>query len=161
MSIYNDYKTKKNEYFTFLNSNKNDIFNSAIEELKLLIPDVKTIGIIGYTPGFNDGEPCTHSSYSFFDDFGELIELSDYNSEVLSCFNIPEDVLDEDESDIYDWISDNTSLKLTSADRQLGNAIMSDLEALAEDIWYTDFIIMVDLSENTPVVKHIEYQCGY
>ena len=59
IAIKKQYEDKLSEFGT-----KENIIK-AVEELSQDHEGLDVVVFVGYTPGFNDGEPCTHSSYVF------------------------------------------------------------------------------------------------
>ena len=59
-----------------LSTEINDVLSTLFREL----PAVNLILMYGYTPGFNDGEPCTHSQSTVVDAYGF------YSEETASVF---------------------------------------------------------------------------
>jgi len=65
-----------------INDAKKEVEKAENELFEGLYPfflenNVDLVFIQGYTPGFNDGEPCTHSQHTLFD----LNEYEDYGAE--------------------------------------------------------------------------------
>ena len=52
----------------YMNRDKNDEFDSLISAMFRDYPFINTICAAGYTPGFNDGDPCYHSDQISVDD---------------------------------------------------------------------------------------------
>ena len=53
----------------YLNRDKEDEFDALISAVFRDYPFINTICAAGYTPGFNDGDPCYHSDEISVDDF--------------------------------------------------------------------------------------------
>lgn len=118
-----------------------EIFNKH-EGLKLVV-------IRGWTPGFNDGEPCNHSQETFvgrcswreyldFEDYSAVAEYFEYDEETGEHINSACKTLDEvaEEVEVY--------------------------AELVERVFYTNFLVQVCLDDEGDVkVIEDEYWCGY
>lgn len=160
MSLYQEYKEKKKEYYNFLNTNKPKILESALLELKKF-EGLNKIIITGYTPSFNDGDPCNHWSTAHVSNsmFGELAESGEVG-ELSTFVGAPDDLDDELSSWFY---SDDTPeinpVKIEN--RNEIDIIISDIENILEDLFDTNFIIYIDLTSDVPTFTKDYYGCGY
>lgn len=153
MSLYTEYK----EAMMNIKSNRQAILNSALEELKQFV-NLRKFIIIGYTPGFNDGDPCTHKSYSYVTSsyMGEIAECDD-SQQLRSFVGVPDDY----EGETYKWLYNNEINHLTNEDKHQINPIMSDIKVLLSDLYHTDYMVMVDMTGDTPKIVVNDYDCGY
>jgi len=109
--------------------------------------DIDIITIIGYTPGFNDGEPCTHSSdwgfgYGYLEDFG----LESYM----------EDWFEDDEEKIEELM--NKDIKIP---KELREFVRDVLDPYFEEKMVTDYRVHIIFENGTYRIEEDEYDCGY
>lgn len=109
--------------------------------------DIDMITIIGYTPGFNDGEPCTHGSdwgfgYGYLEDFG----LEDFM----------EDWFEDDEEKIEELM--NKSIEVPN---ELGEFVRDVLDPYFEEKLVTDYRVHIIFENGTYRIEEDEYDCGY
>lgn len=139
-----------------------DVFNQ-VEGLKKFV-------IIGYTPSFNDGEPCTHSSIS---GFGNYHWRKSYNSDY---FYISSDDIGEcgewsewfelDGMEPYEE-TDDASTPIVYANSGVKNAdkaheLIRAMEDVCEMIYDTNYSVGFTLEEDGGVsVEYDDYDCGY
>jgi len=106
------------------------------------------ITLIGYTPWFNDGEPCTHTSdvlygYSGLEDYGLEDRMGDWF---------------EDEEEKIEELMER-EVNLSSEVRKFGSGI---LLPYYEQKLHTDFLVHIFFDEDgTYRVEEDEYNCGY
>ena len=114
---------------------------------------LKFVMVRGWTPGFNDGEPCTHSQETFVGrvSWGTYHDFSDY--ELYDDF---ECVFDEDSDDVVSHINSGCE----SLDE-----VYVQVEAyseIIERVFNTNFEIKASLNtDGKVVVIEDEYWCGY
>ena len=109
--------------------------------------EIDIITIIGYTPGFNDGEPCTHSlDYGFGYGF-----LSDYGLEYLM-----EDWFGDDEDKIEELM--NKEVKVT---QELKDFVSNVLDPYFAEKLVTDYHVTIFFENGTYRIDEDEYDCGY
>lgn len=151
MNNYEKYK----EYRTFLKMNINDIITDLLTELKKF-EGLNKIIIQGYTPSFNDGDPCEHWSTAYFanEDLSEVVEWESHNE----WLGIPDDLDYDEMMGFIEQHPINTYDKIQST---AITHIISDLEVLMEEKYDTNFVITIDLTGETPVLKKSHYDCGY
>jgi hypothetical protein len=110
-------------------------------------PELNFVGFYGYTPSFNDGDPCEHWHHGF----GEYIEMKEYgigeNDE--SC---PEGARPNPDS-YYDY--GNTVV------RKIGG-VSNKLANLFESAYGTGWEVVAIRNEDGSItVTKEEYDCGY
>lgn len=161
-----------NDYITASLALKNELKErgqAAFADLAKSIFDehsgLKGFGIIGYTPSFADGDPCTHRSNLYVGEVTGPHTASWDNNRIYYCIDAENEEMIEFLFPEYD--EDDTSVKPVSI-----NADVADLDAVAqkvavledvaEKIWNTNFIIKVYLDVyGDVVVEQDEYDCGY
>lgn len=149
-----------NELYAFLRDKKKDLILDIAKELKA-IPGMNKIIIKGYTPGFNDGDACTHSSEVYYNkryDFGEIAEYGIYG--LAEFLGAPEEFVDE-EDELYNWDEINNVNTYDDADEGKVKQFISLLDDLIEKTYYTDYIVYIDLTTDEPTITHEDYDCGY
>jgi len=109
--------------------------------------EIDIITIIGYTPGFNDGEPCTHSSdwgfgYKYLEDFC----LESYM----------EDWFEDDEEKIEELMN-----KEVTVPTELKEFVRDVLDPYFEDKMVTDYRVHIIFENGTYRIEEDEYDCGY
>ncbi len=144
------------------------------EELKVVFKDIfdkhpglKKFAYLGYTPGFNDGDPCYHSGQSsvgvfekcysnysqqhYYSSDCENTELEEFLSEQgQSC-----DDTDADEEELTSVNKDCATLQQASYD-------VAALEDIVELVYDTDYIIKVELNDDGSVSVDVDdYDCGH
>jgi len=106
---------------------------------------INSIHFIGYTPGFNDGEPCTHSSdYGFGYDWLENYGL--------------EDLVDE-------WFDDEKADELRAIDtpdnQNVNEFCRLVLDPHFEETYVTDYRVHVHFEDGTYRIQVEDYDCGH
>ena len=102
--------------------------------------DLNLIKIVGYTPGFNDGDPCVHSQYVDTDDTIE--DMEDYLSE--------------------EWIEKYKD-KENNVTIEIGRMV-DQFEDILYGIYDTDWMLIItrdDSEEEGIKIKRYDYDCGY
>lgn len=135
------------------------IAESGTEFVKSLFTEVfkeneglKVVGIVGYTPSFNDGEACTHSQYTFVGEKGEWGSY-DFEDEIG---NFEEDFELQDEDGVTTCINDSCKTLSEALDK------ITSYDEIFTRIYDTNFRIVVSLDdEGNVVVSEGEYDCGY
>lgn len=134
-------------------------------------PGLKAFAYVGYTMGFNDGEPCYHSGYSYVGDFhiqtynysyrnGEEYWTADCYEETgwgeLEDFFLGEDADLDNTNDPLDFVNKDCT------DIESARSAVAALEDIIELVYDTNYLIKVSLNDDGSVnVEHDEYDCGY
>lgn len=139
--------------------------------------EVSIIVIRGYTPSFNDGEPCEHSA-DYWVNVKQIVdeELHDYGD---YGFELPEELVDGIEEERV-WNRDKRDYdefpEVAAANEALAKAhgyvwappsqdVMKAIEQLlfemAEEENGTNYYVTYLLEDGKFVVKTGEYDCGY
>lgn len=145
----------------FINTNKNELLRSVVADLSKIEGFNKLI-VKGYTPGFNDGDACTHSSEAFYactqkryNDFGELSEYGIGIAYFLSGI----DDLEDDE--LRDWEGFDSINTYSMEDSERVEKLVNYIDYLIEEIYYTNYIVYIDCTNEEPTITYDEYWCGY
>lgn len=159
---FQDLKTKseeaKNNLSNFLNTNKRQILKDVAAQLKA-IPGMNKLVIYGYTPRFNDGDACTHSSECLFRDyhFQEFAEQEDYS--FFRMMNVPEEIRETDE--LWEWEGFENVNTYSDDDEPKVRELIKLLDYLIERIEYTDYLVMFDFTKEETDITFGEYDCGH
>lgn len=158
LKLKNEYEKSAKELSSFIQNNKKVLLNSVCDELKK-ISGMNKIVVKGYTPGFNDGEPCTHSSETYYNkryDFGELAEYEIYG--LAEFLNAPRNFIDEE---LYEWEEINNVNTYSDEDEEKVQELCNILDYIIEQIYDTNYIVFVDLTLDEDFIKVEDYDCGY
>lgn len=143
-----------------ISENGKQFLESVFQEIFDENEGLKLIYIVGYTPGFNDGEPCTHSQESYvgashFWNYLGKDEIS-YDFDDRELYEEFEVEFDEDANTVLSHINSQCKT-LDQVVKQV-----AAYEELIERVYETNFEIKVTLDENgKAVVDHDWYDCGY
>lgn len=140
------------------------------------IPELNYINVVGYTPGFCDGEPCYHNQMVAVDAYDPDEAMLDFWEEVEGA---EDDDLDEDQKrvlsllssrkpfELYDWSRDNGLVEKPGVTDFQRNVVKATklLGALDNDIMLayddnTRLEITRDVSGGFTVSSE-DYDCGY
>ena len=125
---------------------------------------MKKVIIQGYTPSFNDGDPCEHSSMSG----NGLYEMKEsrwtssgyraYSDGVTEQYEGFFDLeLTDDERDIVAFAND----KFNGNEKEM-NTDLGVIEQIADMVYDTNYVLYVTLEEDGSVnIDHEDYDCGY
>lgn len=133
-------------------------------------PGLKGFAFVGSTPGFNDGDPCTHTGYSYVGNFhtdtskwhnnGAPYYTADYVDErgsgELEGFFVDEDVDLDDTAAPLDFLNKDCKTIDKAAIE------VAKLEDIVEFVYDTNYLIKVSLaSDGSVFVEYDDYDCGY
>lgn len=109
--------------------------------------EIDIITIIGYTPGFNDGEPCTHGSdwgfgYGFLSDYGLEDSMEEW--------------FEDDEEKIEELME-----KRIDVPKELKEFVRDVLDPYFEEKLETDYRVTIFFENGTYRIDEDEYDCGY
>lgn len=138
-------------------------------------PDLNSISICGYTPGWNDGDPCRHSQldpylngYNLWgrdgddedwdeeeEDWGEEEKDEDSeNSFLLEIENIREERDRNRENK-------NASTRLSDNDFEVITSVIAGMADVLEKIFDTNWKLVFQRTENGVEFKEDRYDCGH
>lgn len=157
---------------------KNRIYN-ALDTIYEEIPDLKLIRVVGYTPGYNDGDPCVHE---------QSVAVDVYNPDYLFDEFFRDDADKQERAIAYDpnlaLLSSREEFKYSDeiwVDRQrvpnpvlpedpyhallvkayrLMTALKDDLYVIYDSHWQID-IIRDETQDCGYRVEKSDYDCGY
>ena len=116
--------------------------------MKMILEQLNLEGmlIFGYTPGFNDGDPCEHSTClpEYYDD--------------EDCYGVNgADMSAEDEADAIRYIKAYDEAKAYS----VFNKLIKALDEPFEKVYGTDWYLLFRLKDGEIEVQKGGYDCGY
>lgn len=142
-----------------IRENGNAFMESVFQEIFDANEGLKLIYIIGWTPGFNDGEPCTHSQESFV---GKSHTWT-YRGEPTVSYDFEDrELFDEFEVEHgdNDEVVSHINMECKTLDQVVKQVEVYD--ELIERVYETNFEIKVTLNDQGKVVIDVdEYDCGY
>ena len=164
MRIIDKVKKLKDE----LNETFNNGLEIAVKEIFEKHPNLNRFAVYGYTPLFNDGEPCEHeSSYVFCET--EIVNYSGTNyiqSDLEDCCG--ETTIDIEE--FFEYVHDDDNLTFTHINVQLTDeeikSVNDDLNYLCEftdHVHGTNYLVTFERdSENKDkfIINNYNYVCG-
>lgn len=160
MTKFEQFKAIQKEYAEQLKSINEDFLKESIKEVGNKFGNF-AIFIRGYTPSFNDGEPCEHSSY-----YSLCIgsRESSYTKSNYKWFKLDdceasenEDVAELLECDFDNFTSINSHL-------EGNNDFLEDIEILmkiVDESYNTDFEVKIKFKDGNITLEHDYYYCGY
>lgn len=143
-----------------ISENGEQFLESVFQEIFDQNEGLKLIYILGWTPGFNDGEPCTHSQESFV---GSSHPCSWRNNGLYYDFDERE-LYEEFEVEFDEEDSDTVISHINSGCKTLDQVAkqVAAYEELVERVYDTNFEIKITLNDEGKVVlDHDWYECGY
>lgn len=138
-----------------------DVF-SQVEGLKKFV-------IVGYTPGFNDGEPCYHSSFYGFGNYHYRESYRRDGSYYLSSDDVGErehfnEFFELDEEAEYEK-KEQMSISYANSgvkDADLAYELIGALDDVCEMLFDTNYEVRFTLNEDGSVsVDQDDFDCGY
>lgn len=130
-----------------LRSEIENILDKGIAQFLMPYSDNKNpiyIYIQGYTPAFNDGDPCIHNSYYYTKEEIFEEELLEYESDFFG--NVTEEVLEE---------------SLDPPDTQEFMEALEGVEDALEYKYGTDYHVLITLKDGNVSFVRDHYDCGY
>lgn len=125
-------------------------------------PDLKKAAVLGWTPSFNDGDACTHSSEFFTgvhrkitwrSEGGIYFDYEDYGT-VQEAFLTGPDGMELNEMETYG--------QADSEQLQQAKAELIQYSDIFERLYDTNFLVIASLQEDgTVYVDHDYYDPGY
>lgn len=160
MSDFNTIADKIEEHFQIMEElkkmrgSKNSYPEGTAEEvfkrIFAKIPDIQAIACKGWTPGFNDGEPCEHMDYMVFSG-GDAINENFSDWAVNSFF-----------AEEWDGGKEKPlELNPPNANRIWEEAFNGKYNDIFEFFWNTNFQVVVKRKGDSVEIDDVEYYCGY
>lgn len=151
MNKFEEYKTHLAAIKSLVKSDGDAMVKGFFEALFAEHEKLDMVLVYGYTPSFNDGDPCSHSQYSIFvgDEINDTVDLWDL---------LEIDVDDEDNEDSLE----NINSKLSSTEAQKIERKIDAIDDLLERVYDTDFYVLARrLEDGTIDIDFGDYDCGY
>lgn len=159
MTKFEQFKAIQKEYAEQLKSVNEGFLKESIKEIGDKFGNF-AVFIQGYTPSFNDGEPCEHSShYSLCIGFKESTYREGYKYFKLDDCEASEneDVAELLECNFDDFTSINSHLE--------GNEdFLEDvgiLMKIVDETYNTDFEVKLKFKDGIITLENNDYYCGY
>lgn len=144
MSKINEYLEHQKAIDELVKDNGNEMIQDLFNGLFTQYKNLDVLFIYGYTPSFNDGDPCYHRQYVEV----ESGDITDRVDEYL-------DLLDEDEEVEY-------NVNLTYDETVSITDSVDELEDLFERIYDTGYYIIARREEDGSIdIVNGDYDCGY
>jgi len=115
-------------------------------------PELNSISVSGYTPGWNDGDPCHHSQLDPYLN-GENVWERDGDDE-------DEGWEDEDEDEDDDE-GERSSARLSDKDFKAIAYILDGMSEVLEEIFSTDWTLIFRRTQNGIEFNRYDYDCGH
>lgn len=168
MSKLREFRKLQQAVSTFATTHKDEIFADALAGAFAVHSDIKAILINGYTPGFNDGDPCTHTQYSVID----ADEIKDHVTDSLEMVAFLLGFESEEAMDLefaekgLDWEEVMENLDLGDFPYEVSREVDSHLDGIEDvlhEVMGTDWqILAVRLQDGTiKTMTNEYYDCGY
>lgn len=149
---------KQKEYEDFID--KHCTLETATEILKGLFKEAEldVLFFIGYTPGFNDGDPCEHSSYTVTDseeiyENESMYDITDYDYE---------DHKYKAEIQSESFIINKTYNSKSYEERAVHREELDLVNFIFDKLYHTNYQVEVYINKDDEiVVDQSEYYCGY
>lgn len=163
------------------NSVSKDFLKEKLREIFDALPDLTHIELIGYTPGFNDGEPCYHRQHltgGRYDDYHIL-----KNGRYIKCvyedyiWDLRRDEIGEDdvESSTSEGVFSPQNLELLNGwapystqevspeTRRAVSTIMSSekMTGYITSVYDTNFMLLIYPEGDSVEILQDEYDCGH
>ena len=161
--LYNEYVAKVNDVQAFQKKHSRAIAEAAFDAALKAVPEAEIIVVQGYTPGFNDGDPCTFSLNVIAADVLDYIDTDELELDIIGG-KTAEDFETEEEWNDYaceakEQINSNVDWKKDS--------IVSEFFSPIEDLMEYEFgeygfqVIAHRNAEGGIELYESEYDCGY
>lgn len=149
---------KQKEYEDFID--KNCTLETATEILEGLFKEAEldVLLFIGYTPGFNDGDPCEHSSYPVTDseeiyENESMYDITDYDYE---------DHKYKAEIQSESFIINKDYNSKSYEERAVHREEIDLVNFIFDKLYHTNYQVEVYINKDDEiVVEQSEYYCGY
>lgn len=148
MNKFEEYKMHMSAIKELVKSDGDAMVQGFFETLFAEHKNLDMVLVYGYTPGFNDGDPCTHTQYSTLDgdEINDTVDLWD----MLEVEDETGDELEEINSKLSREESQKIEYKIDAVDD------------LLERIYDTNFYLFAIRKEDGSVeLTTGDYDCGY
>jgi hypothetical protein len=121
-------------------------------------PDLNSISVSGYTPGWNDGDPCHHSQPDPYLN-GENVWERDGDDEDEGWGDEEEDEREEDEREEDE--DARSSTRLSDKDFEAITHILEGMSDVLEKIFGTNWKLIFRRTQNGIEFNRYNYDCGH
>ncbi|SOK58961.1 hypothetical protein [Yersinia phage fHe-Yen9-03] len=142
MNLLEQFKTAQAVYLGLINGYGSDIIVELLNDIQSRYPTFNATTIVGYTPEWNDGETCEHSS------------------DICVAY-LTDEVLDQLD-DILRKLGEE--FEFNDMSREDARAIEKELnlaDVILQEIYGTNYQLGAIFVDGTFHVSHTEYECGY
>ncbi|AFC21605.1 hypothetical protein GAP32_155 [Cronobacter phage vB_CsaM_GAP32] len=137
MTLLEQFKTAREVYLSLINEHSDDIIREIVKELGIKYPGLTTGMIIGYTPEWNDGEACEHSS------------------------DIQIQYIDDSIEEFMDLAEDHEFNNLSREDAREISKELDLVDIILHEIYGTNYQFAFTIIDGTVTIKREYYECGY
>ncbi|QOI71092.1 hypothetical protein pEaSNUABM12_00154 [Erwinia phage pEa_SNUABM_12] len=142
MNLLEQFKTAQAVYLGLINEHGSDIIVELLNDIQSRHPKFNATTIVGYTPEWNDGEACEHSSD---------ICVSYLSDDILDKLTDMTELLGEDFE-----LNDMSREEARDIEKQLNLA-----DVILQEIYGTNYQLGAIFVDGTFKLFHSEYECGY
>lgn len=157
--LIDDYKRINDELNRKLQEHGTTFFVGLFQKLFDENQGLNKLAVVGWTPGFNDGEPCTHSSEVFVG-----LTHRGYSGRNYADYEDREDVTEFFVEEVNDdgEVEDGTNPNAECTTLKQVKEILESFEDIFERVYHTNFFIKVTRDEDGTVLVDVDdYDCGY
>lgn len=150
MNKFEEYNSHLNAIRQLVKNHGDEMVTGFFETLFAENKNLDVVLINGYTPSFNDGDPCSHTQYCTFD-----------TDEINDTFDFYDHFCDEDEDDVDEKV-EKLNANLSNTESYDIERKMDGIEDLLERVYDTDFYICILRNEDGSIeINTGDYDCGY
>lgn len=155
MTIHS-YMQAKNQLEQMIKDDREKAAKEIFGSIFLGYPGLNRIALVGYTPSFNDGDPCEHDGFVFtgYSDDG----IPDYEYELSMEDELDEFFFEDGEERIEPF----NQIESEKIDRDIVRAVMA-FDDIIHQIYGTNYLLKVSYDRDTETVsvEEDEYDCGH
>ena len=137
MTFLEQFKTAREVYLSLINEHGDDIIRDIVKELGIKHPGLTTGMIIGYTPEWNDGEACEHST------------------------DIQITYLDDSIEEFMDLDVDHEYNNLSREESRIIERELDLVDVILHEIYGTNYQFAFTIIDGNITIKRDYYECGY
>ena len=163
-NLLQGYQDVKQAVVSYVQTNGNAMCAEIFEKAFAANPDVKMLVVNGYTPGFNDGEPCTHSQYTVCS--GEelqssILECEHFTETAAKALGAPDD--EDSYVDPFEFIEEYEFKDIHYQESNKVSNVVDEFVDLLEDMYGTGWQLLVIKNDDGTITVEFnaDYDCGY
>ena len=153
---------------------------NILREIFQALPELTHIEVVGSTPYFNDGDPCTHDQYLIDRDEDLNILTKDGETQIINLLDYLYDFMENSEEaerlsectlqEVFthpDVIANGWApyslIEISKEDKISISKIISSrkVSVLCEDIYGTNFGLLIYPKEDSVEIIRCDYDCGW